>query len=356
MSRVMIMAGGTGGHIMPALAVAEELRSRGVDIVWLGNRDGLEAKLVSRAGIDLEAIRIRGIRKSGILRKLMAPLQIFIATLQSIWAIVKRRPAAVLGMGGFVSGPGGLAGRMLGKPLLLHEQNAVAGITNRMLSKLTRHVLLGFPVSQGLQSAEWVGNPVRKDIASLPVPEQRLSRTGSDFRVLVIGGSQGAEVFNKHLPELLSRKSFHKLDVWHQCGRHESATIGDRYLKYDISCQVNDFIDDMAAAYAWADVVICRAGAMTVSEVCAAGAVAILVPYPYAVGDHQLKNANFLLSRSAALVVEQQEFLLGGWLEDLDRLARDRSRLVKMATAARRLSRPDAARLVADKCLELINA
>lgn len=356
MSCLMVMAGGTGGHIIPALAVAKDLRDRGVRIVWLGNKDGLEGRLVSEAGFDFEAIKISGLRQSGLKRKLLMPVQLSLAVWQAMRAIWRHKPGALLGMGGFVSGPGGLAAKICGKPLVLHEQNTVAGMTNRWLSKLTRYIASGFPVADGISNVRWMGNPVRADIVNIPEPSKRLANRTGSLRVLVVGGSQGADIFNKNLPELLSRKSFIKLDVWHQCGRHESSTIGDRYLKYGISCQVNDFIVDMAEAYEWADVVICRAGAMTVSEVCAAGVAAVFVPYPYAVGDHQASNADYLVQKKAALMVRQVQFVEGGWLEKFAELGRQPEKILEMSIAARKLAKPNAAKDVADLCAEVMHA
>ena len=356
MSCLMVMAGGTGGHIVPALAVASILRDRGVKIIWIGNNDGLEARLVAKQNFDLEPINIKGLRKSGWQRKVMLPFALSTAIVKVVLAIFRHKPNALLGMGGFVSGPGGLAAKIMFKPLVLHEQNAVAGLTNKWLAKFTRHVLSGFPEARGIRNPVWVGNPVRKEIVNIPAPTQRLANRSGPLRVLVVGGSQGASVFNDHLPELLGRLKNLELDVWHQCGDHDSDVIGRAYLEQGIGCQVNGFIEDMAEAYAWSDIVICRAGAMTVSEICAAGVLALFVPYPFAVSDHQAINAEYMVYQRAALMFRQPQFISGAWLEKLTALCADRERMLKMAETARSLAKPDAAKTVADTCQEVMHA
>ena len=352
----MVMAGGTGGHIMPALAVARVLHRRGVRIVWMGTARGLEGALVRAAGFELELIHIRGLRPGDWWRKLLLPLYLSIAIGESLRLIHKHRPDALLGMGGFVSGPGGLAARLLGKPLVLHEQNAVAGLTNRWLARLTAHVLSGFPDVRGLRSHRWVGNPVRREIIAIVAPQQRLAARAAGLRILVLGGSQGATVFNRYLPALLGRCGWPSLEVRHQCGSAALNAVAARYHEAGVDCRVVSFIDDMAAAYSWADVVICRAGAMTIAEVCAAGAAAVLVPYPHAAGDHQVENAAYMVAAKAALMVRQAQFIQGDWLHLLEALWRRRERLVSMATAARSLAKPNAAADVAAACEEVMYA
>lgn len=358
MSRIMVMAGGTGGHVMPALAVAECLRERGVEVLWIGTANGLEAKLAPRAGFEFRIIHIKGLRQSGAVRMAVMPFLLAWAMLQALWIILRRRPDGVLGMGGFVSGPGGLVAGLLRTPLVVHEQNAVAGLTNRYMARFAGRVLSGFPEVRGLKKIAWVGNPVRREIINLPPPGARLAGRSGPLRLLVVGGSLGASVFNEHLPALLGRKAAPgpAPEVWHQCGRAGAGAVGARYLEVGIGCQVNGFIEDMAAAYAWCDLIICRAGAMTVAEVCAAGVAAILVPYPHAVNDHQTVNAAYLHSRAAARLVSQQDFIRGHWLEALGPWQRRRTELVEMAEAARRLARPDAALAVARACLEAVHA
>ena len=356
MSRLMIMAGGTGGHVIPALSVARELSRRSVEVSWVGSHEGLEARLVPGAGIPFDTITIRGLRRSGIARKLFMPFMLGRAMLQ-VWRIIRRRkPDAFLGMGGFVSGPGGLVAVLLGLPLILHEQNSVAGLTNRVLSRWSRVVLGGFPKVRGIPGVVWSGNPVRPGIVGIDEPAKRLSGERSGMRILVIGGSQGARVFNRHLADLLAPAQVPGIEVWHQCGAGNAADIQARYDAAGIRCRAEDFIEDMDEAYAWSDVVVCRSGAMTVSEICCAGAVAIFVPFPGAVNDHQASNAGFLVDEQAALLVRQPEFLEGGWVQFLKRFAADREVLVHMGERARKLARPDATGRVADTCVEVLHA
>ncbi|NKB75922.1 MAG: undecaprenyldiphospho-muramoylpentapeptide beta-N-acetylglucosaminyltransferase [Gammaproteobacteria bacterium] len=356
MSRVLVMAGGTGGHIFPALAVSKLLVEEGVEVTWLGARSGLEEKLVGQTGIPFDGINVKGIRQSGWKRKVTMPLMLLIAIYQSLQIFRKRKPLAVLGMGGFVSGPGGLVAAFLRVPLVLHEQNAVAGMTNQWLSRVSKVTLSGFPEARGINKFEWVGNPVRKDILSLPAPAERLSNRFGTLRILVIGGSLGAQVFNEYLPNLLKDRAADFCEIRHQCGRTPVETVKERYRFTRIKSDVSEFIDDMADAYAWADIVICRSGAMTVSEVCAAGVVAIFVPYPYAVSDHQTINAEYLVSQEAAFCISQEKFIGGRWTEILDYLSEDRAALVKMATQARLLSKPEAAHRAATTCVEVTRA
>ncbi len=356
MARIIVMAGGTGGHVIPALAVAKELIAQGVDVSWIGTRQGLEARLVVDAGIDFDSIDIKGLRKSGMTRKILLPFILLKAIVQTVCILLKRRPKAVLGMGGFVSGPGGLAAAALRLPIVLHEQNSVAGLTNRWLSRFSRRILTGFPSTEGFKQFQWLGNPVRAEIANIPTPERRLAgRTGA-LRLLVVGGSQGADIFNRHLPKLFATTPMPNIDVWHQSGANKGGGIGDAYLQSRIDCRINEFIDDMTAAYEWCDVVICRSGAMTVSEVCCAGVVAIFVPYQHAVDDHQAKNAAYMVSNNAAYMVREKEFVEGHWLKILTRFEDNRKQLISMAQAARKLAKPRATGDVVAICLEAMNA
>jgi len=352
MTRVLIMAGGTGGHVMPALAVAEALRAAGAQVSWLGTAAGVEAELAPRAGISIDFIRIKGLRGSGIKRAAAMPFMLTVALAQAAAALRRRRPHAALGMGGFASGPGGLAAALLRRPLVIHEQNRVAGLTNRHLARFARRRLAGFPDARGMPGAEWVGNPVRATIAELPAPEARFAgRDGQPLRVLIIGGSRGAAVFNRHLPGLLARAA-PAPEIRHQCGPGNADAVAARYREAGLTAQVTDFIDDMAAAYSWCDVLVGRAGAMTVAEVCAAGVASLLVPYPFAVSDHQTANADWLAGQGAGRRIAQDAFITGAWLGELDGWRRDRAALLAMATAARQLARPDAAATVARICLE----
>jgi len=356
MSGLMILAGGTGGHVMPALAVAKKLQQRGMDVRWIGNADGLEAHLVPEAGLELDFINIKGLRQSGIKRKLIMPFMLLQACFQALVIILKHRPDVVLGMGGFVSGPGGLVAALLRKPLVVHEQNAVAGLTNRVLSIVATKVLSGFPAAKGIDEVLWVGNPVRQQILDVPPPSERLKDRDGPLRIFVVGGSQGAQVFNVQLPGLLYQAKLRGMEVLHQCGEGKMQSVLEAYKRAGVDARVEEFVDDMAAAYAWSDIVICRAGAMTVSEICAVGAVALFVPYPYAVNEHQAYNANYLAKAGAAMSLSQDKFVAGKWTSKLGSLDQDRSELLKIANKAYAMAKPEAADSVADICEVLANA
>ena len=350
------MAGGTGGHVIPALAVAEELIAQGVQVSWIGTRQGLEARLVAQANIDFDAIDIKGLRKSGMVRKMLMPFMLSKAILQTLCIILRRRPKAILGMGGFVSGPGGLAAAVLRLPIVLHEQNSVAGLTNRWLARFGYRILTGFPSTEGFRQFQWLGNPVRTEIANIPAPAIRLANRTARLRLLVVGGSQGANILNQQLPTLFATNQIPDIDVWHQSGAKGRSEIAEAYLQAGITCQVDEFIEDMAAAYEWCDLVICRSGAMTVSEVCCAGVVAIFVPYQHAVNDHQARNAAYLVDHNAAYMVRENAFVEGHWLKILTCFDEDRKQLMSMAKAARKLAKPRATHDVATICLEAMNA
>ncbi len=345
---VLIMAGGTGGHVFPALAVAEELRRRDVPVVWMGTRAGLEARVVPDAGIPVEWVRVSGLRGQGVLRRLAAPFMLAGALLQSLAVVVRLRPAAVLGMGGFVTGPGGVSAWLLRRPLLIHEQNAVAGLTNRLLAPLARRVMEGFPGS--LPGAVHTGNPVREAIARLPF-EARDPR-GRRPRLLVVGGSLGAAVFNETLPPALAGiDAARRPDVWHQTGLRHLDRATAAYHEAGVEVRLEAFIDDMAAAYRWADLVLCRAGALTVAELAAAGVGSILVPYPYAVDDHQTGNARYLADAGAAVLLPQDQMTRQRLVRELEVLQQPQ-RLNDMARRARDKAIPDAAARVAAFCLQ----
>ena len=348
---VLIMAGGTGGHVFPALAVADELRARGVPVIWLGTRAGIEARLVPQAGFPIEWLSISGWRGKSTLSLFAAPWKLLRACMQAMQVIRRNQPCAVLGMGGFASGPGGLMAWLLRKPLLIHEQNAVPGLTNKLLSKLAAQVLEAFPGSMQ-REAQHVGNPVRAEIQNIAAPEQRFnSRTGA-LRLLVLGGSLGAVRVNELVPEALSLMDEHaRPEVVHQAGANHEEDTRKLYVDHHVAAKVDAFIDDMAAAYSWADLVICRAGAMTVYELAAAGVGSLLVPYPYAVDDHQTANAEYLTHVDAA-IVKQQKDITAEWLsETIKSLMQQRDRLLQMAKAARAQAMPDAARQVAEHCM-----
>ncbi len=355
----MIMAGGTGGHVFPALAVARQLRERGVQVVWLGTRAGLEARAVPAAGIEMAWIAIRGLRGKGVLGWLLAPLRVLVAMIQAVAAVLRWRPDGLLGMGGFVAGPGGLVAWLLRRPLLIHEANAVAGLTNRWLARVADVVMTGFPVSQGIRRdrATYVGNPVRPEIAQMAPPAQRLSGRSGRLRLLVVGGSLGARVFNERVPAVLAQMATGlRPEVRHQCGRGRGELVQARYRELNVDAEVHEFVDDMAAAYDWADVVLARAGAMTVAELAAAGVAAILVPYPFAVSDHQTFNAHYLSDRDAAILLPQKELTNERLVDLLSELSRDRERVYDMAERAHSLARFDATERVTQMCMEAVGA
>ncbi len=350
---ILIMAGGTGGHVFPALAVAKILRHREHQVVWLGTRRGIEAELVPAAGFELECIRVGGLRRKGVLSWLLAPARLGIAGLDA-WRVLRRlKPRAVLGMGGFASGPGGLVAWLQRLPLVIHEQNSIAGLTNRLLAGIAREVLTAFPgsFSSGVTTTE-VGNPVREEITRLPEPAVRWSERDGPVRLLVLGGSQGALVLNEIVAEAVSLLAADERPVIrHQAGRATLEEARDAYEFARIPAEVDAFIDDMAAAYAWADVVLCRAGALTVAELCSAGVGAILVPYPAAVDDHQTKNGELLVNADAAVLLPQEQLTPAHLAAELRTWTRSRAQCLQRAERARSLAQPRAADAVADALL-----
>jgi UDP-N-acetylglucosamine--N-acetylmuramyl-(pentapeptide) pyrophosphoryl-undecaprenol N-acetylglucosamine transferase len=350
----MVMAGGTGGHVYPALAVADALRSRGWEVFWLGTRAGLEARVVPAAGIDMVWVSMGGVRGKGVLKKLLLPLMLLVAFWQSLRAILQRRPDVVLGMGGYTAFPGGMMASLLNKPLVIHEQNSVGGLTNRILACLAERVLTAFPQAfRGDKDkpipcrhviTEWVGNPVRTDIAAATKAEH-----SGPLRLLVVGGSLGASALNTLVPQALALLPADKRPaVVHQSGRQHLDILRANYAAAGVEADVRDYIEDMAAAYQACDFAICRAGAMTVAELACAGVPAVLVPFPFAVDDHQTGNAEFLSQSGAAWLVQQEDLtadklaaLIGGL---------DRTTLAAMSDKARALAKPDATQQVADIC------
>ncbi|QZN95084.1 undecaprenyldiphospho-muramoylpentapeptide beta-N-acetylglucosaminyltransferase [Symbiopectobacterium purcellii] len=342
--RLMVMAGGTGGHVFPGLAVAHHLMAQGWQVRWLGTADRMEADLVPKNGIEIDFIRISGLRGKGIAAQLCAPVRIYRAVRQA-QAIMKRyQPDVVLGMGGYVSGPGGLAAWLCGIPVVLHEQNGIAGLTNRWLSRIARKVLQAFPGA--FPNADVVGNPVRTDVLALPTPDERLAGREGPIRVLVVGGSQGARVLNRTLPDVAARLGAN-VTVWHQTGKGALAEVQQAYAAAGVpQHNVTEFIDDMAQAYSWADVVVCRSGALTVSEIAAAGLPALFVPFQHK-DRQQYWNALPLEQAGAAKIIEQSALtvdavsdVLSGW---------DRATLRDMAQRARSVAMPDATERVASE-------
>ena len=358
----MIVAGGTGGHVYPGLAVAEALRERGIELYWMGTRRGLEARIVPQHGFPLYPILVSGLRRSGMLRWLAAPISLFIALLQAVRAIVRTKPRVVLGMGGFVSGPGGVAAWLCRRPLIIHEQNAVPGLTNRILSRIAGLVLEAFPGSfPGKVEALTTGNPVRAEIAGIEAPVDRLGHR-EGVNILVFGGSRGSRALNENVPAAILASAGQDLGVGlrvrHQCGADDVDATSRRYRLDTIveDVQVEAYIDDMASAYRWADIVIARAGAITVAEIAVCGVASILIPYPYAVDDHQTLNARYLSEQGAAVLLPEREMTPESLRALLDRMISDHSGLMEMAGRARELGRPSATDDVATHCLEFIDA
>lgn len=347
---ILIMAGGTGGHVFPALALARALRARSWQVIWLGTRRGLEARVVPAEQIPIEWLSISGLRGKGALAWLLAPLRLARALFEALRVMRRHRPAVVIGLGGFVSGPGGVAAWLTRRPLLIHEQNAIAGFTNRCLARLARQVLAAFPDAFGSGVVSTViGNPVREEISALPSPATRFAARSGPIRVLVVGGSQGATRLNTVVPHALARVAGElALEVRHQSGERWLDAAQRSYGEAQIRARVTAFIDDMAEAYGWADLVICRAGALTVSELAAAGVGAVLVPFPAAVDDHQTHNAAHLVREGAAWMIADRELTAERLGSALLELCRGRGRLIAMAERARLLARPQAtAELVA---------
>ncbi|AOY88749.1 undecaprenyldiphospho-muramoylpentapeptide beta-N-acetylglucosaminyltransferase [Marinobacter salinus] len=352
--RFLIMAGGTGGHVFPALATARALEEKGHQVYWLGASGGMEQRLIGDTDIPLSLIHISGLRGKGKLALLMAPFRLMRALGEAFTVVRRVRPDCVVGMGGFVTGPGGVAAWLTRTPLVIHEQNAIAGMTNRILVRFAETVLEAFPGSfGGGVVTRCTGNPVRQDLAKLTAPEQRMAGRAGSLRLLVVGGSLGAQVFNEQLPEALALlPQDERPEVRHQCGEKNLDAARAAYEQHGVEARVEPFIKDMAEAYGWADVVLCRAGALTVSELCAAGIGAILVPFPHAVDDHQTKNGQQMVQAGAAMLIPQRRLTPSVLAETLGDLGNDRTRVMNMAMAARTLARPDATERVVNYCLE----
>lgn len=358
----MIMAGGTGGHVYPGLAVAIYLRGLGWRVIWLGTRNGLEAKLVPAQEIEMVWLKIGGVRGKGLLRMLWLPAQIVLAFIQSARAIFKHRPDVVLGLGGYTAFPGGMMASLFNRPLVIHEQNSIAGLTNRLLACLADQVLVAFPsafqgpkdkpIPCGKVAAQCCGNPVRADIAALSAPAERWQNRSGNLRLLVVGGSLGAQVLNETVPRALQLiDAANRPQVVHQAGLKHIEQLQSNYAVAGVSAEVLAFIDDMAARYAWCDVVLCRAGALTIAELAAAGVASVLVPFPHAVDDHQTTNAFYLSASGAAILLPQPELTPQKLAQLLGTFTREK--LLAMAQRARALAQPDATRVVADVCVRL---
>lgn len=358
--KALIMAGGTGGHVFPALATADCLRQQGVAVEWLGTAAGIEADVVPAANIKLHCIDVKGLRGKGKLSLLLAPLRLAHALYQALGVLRRVKPDVVLGMGGFASGPGGLAAWLTGVPVVVHEQNACAGMTNKILSRMAKRVLEAFGGAfRGKVVTTVVGNPVRGDILNLPEPAVRFEGRQGPIRLLVVGGSLGAKAINELLPAVLSRLAGDiQLEVLHQVGKRNLTETQALYKAAGLdgreSIQVVPFIERMDEAYGWADLVLCRSGALTVSELSIAGVASVLVPFPFAVDDHQTGNARFLAEAGAAILIQQKELDLDRLTNILTEQLNDRQVLLEMAKKARQLGQPEASQTVADICLEVM--
>ncbi len=348
MRTALIMAGGTGGHVFPGLAVAEEMRAAGWDVVWMGAPTGMEARLVPARGYRMAYVRAAALRGKGLLAALLLPLNLLIGFAQAARAIFRLRPDVVLGMGGYVAFPGGMMASLLARPLAVHEQNAIAGLTNRVLAALADKAMTAFP--DALKGAEWTGNPVRRDIAAIAPPEARFAGRSGPLRLLVVGGSLGAQALNECVPQALALLE-PRPTVVHQSGDKHLEALRANYRAAGVEGELVPFIDDMAQRYAEADLVICRAGAITIAELSAGGMASVLVPFPHAVDDHQSANARFLAEQGAALLLPQPELTPRKLADTLRSL--ERPRLLEMARRARGLGKPDAARQVAARCMEI---
>ena len=356
--RFLIMAGGTGGHVFPALATARMLQDKGHTVHWLGSKGGMEERLIGDTEIPMSLIAVSGLRGKGKLALLAAPFRLVRALVQALGVLRSEKPDCVIGMGGFVTGPGGLAAWLTRTPLLVHEQNAVAGLTNRILAKFAQTVMEAFPGSfgQGIVT-RCTGNPVRQDLARIAIPAERLAARNGRLRMLVVGGILGTQAMNERVPEALARLPEDSRPlVRHQSGERHLDMAREAYQQAGVEARVEPFIKDMAEAYEWADLVLCRSGALTVSELCIAGLGAVLVPFPHAVDDHQTRNGQHMVDAKAAILIPQSRLTAESLAETLAELCADRDRVKNMAAAARSLARPDATERVVNYCLEAANA
>ena len=356
---ILIMAGGTGGHIYPALAVADNLKEKGFQLFWLGTEKGMESRVIPEHGYPLMKINVSGVRGNGIVRLLFTPIMLAIALVQALLIMIKVRPVVVLGMGGFASGPGGVAAWLMRIPLLIHEQNAIAGLTNRLLSPFAVSVMAAFP-NAFKQSEKLIitGNPVRKNITNIIQPEQRYAnRDDKTLRVLVLGGSLGARKLNEVIPEAIATLGNDvEYEIKHQCGEKHVENTKAAYQTHNVKVEVLPFIKDMAEVYGWADIVICRAGALTIAELATTGIASILIPFPYAVDDHQTSNANYLANEGAAVLIQEAQLNAEKIKDLLLKWYQAPEQLLQMAVKARSLAKPAATNDAARLCLEAIHA
>ncbi len=349
---LLIMAGGTGGHVMPALSVAQRLMDQGFDVQWLGTHAGIEANLVPKANIPMHYIHVKGLRGNGLLGWLKAPFRVSKAFFQSFKVIRQVKPKAVISMGGYVAGPGGIAAWCLRIPLIVHEQNALSGMTNRLLAPFAKKILTAFPKTFAYSKVAITGNPVRESI--IHVGDERSPRTHETLRVLVIGGSLGARALNQTVPRAIKAiESQTKVEIRHQTGKNDIESTRKLYLGVESKFELTSFIDDMAKAYHWADIVICRSGALTIAELAAAGVPSILIPFPHAVDDHQSYNARYLTDAGAAVLLPQSELSATKLSDLILTLANDRDKLLDMSNKSKSLAKPEATEQVANYFVEV---
>ena len=357
---VLMMAGGTGGHVYPALAVAREMLDRGYRVEWVGTSRGLEHRVVPAAGITLHCLPVRGVRGKNSMHKVLGVFYLLLASLQALWLVFRLAPGCVVGMGGYVAGPAGVAAWLLRKPLLIHEQNAVAGTTNRMLAPMAAKIVAGFPGAfQGDVDYVVLGNPIRRELVTAAADSAYDYAGQRPLRLLVLGGSLGARPINDMVPGAVRKlvaEHASSLQVWHQAGDAHADAVRESYAGLlDEGVQVAPFIEDMAAAYAWADLVLCRAGALTVAELAVMGRPAMLVPLPHAIDDHQTANARSLTDRGGAILLRQSEMSEDSLVRVLQGYLTHPQRLAAMAAASRAAATPDAAQRVSDCCEELLH-
>ena len=356
---IVIMAGGTGGHVFPALAVAEDLRQRGEAVVWFGTRAGIEARVVPAAGIPIEWLSVTGLRGKGLVTLLLAPFRLLRACWQALRILQRNQPKAVLGMGGFVAGPGGLMAWLLNIPMYLHEQNSIAGLTNRILSRFATRSYFAFPdVASSMPQGECIGNPLRADFEGMEDPAKALAaRRDEPLQLLVIGGSLGAAALNRLMPEAIACLDVdNRPKIQHQCGEKHAEACGENYRAAKVEAEVVTFIEDMRAAYVWADLVVCRAGALTVAEITAVGRAALFIPFPYAVDNHQYHNARHLEQAGAAQIMLEADISAENLALKLQFFQQNRDALIDMAQKARGLHQADAASRLASDILQGVAA
>lgn len=349
---LLVMAGGTGGHVFPGLAVADKLKKQGWQVSWLGTAARMESKLVPEYGYEIDFIDVAGVRGNGIKRLLMAPLQIIKSIFQARKVLKERQVDLVLGMGGFASGPGGIAAWTLGIPVILHEQNAAAGMTNRLLAKFSKKLLMGFSGAFVSEKAILVGNPIRE--ALLNLPPKVISKIPASLKILVVGGSLGAKILNEIVPKALMNFNLGDVSVLHQTGKGHFESVNVNYQTVKVDYEIQEFIVDMAQAYAWADIIICRAGALTVAEVAVVGLPALFIPLPHAVDDHQTKNAQSLVNAGAATLISQSMLTDVKLNEFLYALSQNRDMLIKMSENCKNVAIRDATEQVAAVCNSLV--